>query len=152
MRNLDKKLALIDCHIKFALQEVAIEMVGSKTDTFGNTKLTSCGVAKQSFLIQKEGPTIALNMFGVTLGTYNSFEEIYKFLIKTKNTGAKVAARVKKQLDEEEHIQAMKEALEKAKANPNIQGSRSRASSQQSNQDGLRDSDVDFHRMNQQFQ
>jgi hypothetical protein len=27
-----------------------------------------------------------MNMFGVTLGTYNKFEELYKFLMRTKNT------------------------------------------------------------------
>jgi hypothetical protein len=27
-----------------------------------------------------------INMFGVTLGSYNQFEELYKFGMRTKNT------------------------------------------------------------------
>ena len=46
----------------------------------------SFGFEKQGFNIVKSDKTIKLNMFGVTLGCYNKFEELYKFVMRTKYT------------------------------------------------------------------
>jgi hypothetical protein len=46
----------------------------------------SFGFENQGFEINKFNKVINLNMFGLTLGTYNRFEELYKFGMRTKNT------------------------------------------------------------------
>ena len=72
------------------MDTVSIELTGNKSDQYGNSKLVSFGFENQGFNIIKEGNTIKMNMFGVTLGTYNRFEELYKFIMRTKNTVTKV--------------------------------------------------------------
>ena len=61
-------------------------MTGNKSDNFGNTKLMSFGFEKQNLSITKEAENIRCNIFGMTLGSYNKFEELYKFASRTKNT------------------------------------------------------------------
>ena len=51
----------------------------------------SFGFENQGVKINKQDQVISMNMFGVTLGTYNKFEELYKFLMRTKNTVTSVA-------------------------------------------------------------
>lgn len=36
--------------------------------------------------ILKQEKVIKLNMFGLTIGTYDKFEELYKFMMRTKYT------------------------------------------------------------------
>jgi hypothetical protein len=93
-------------------------MTGNKSDQVGNSKLMSFGVQNQGFVMNKEGNEITMNMFGVTIGSYNKFEEVYKFLMRTKNTVLKVTDNVKNALDEETYIKAMKDAVENAKFAP----------------------------------
>lgn len=54
-------------------------------------------------------------MFGVTLGAYNSFEQIYMFLMRTKNTALKVVENVKTTLNQEEYVQSMRQVVEDLK-------------------------------------
>ena len=65
-------------------------MTGNKSDYYGNSKLMSFGCEKQGFSVIKHNKAIKINMFGVTLGSYNRFEEVYKFIMRTKNTVMKV--------------------------------------------------------------
>jgi len=60
--------------VSFNLTNVSIEMTGSKTDELGNQKLMSFGVADQGFKILKNRKDISINMFGITIGTYSTFE------------------------------------------------------------------------------
>ena len=79
-------------------------MTGNKTDFYGNSKLMSFGFESQGFKIKKNDNDITMNMFGVTLGTYNKFEEIYKFAHRTLNTAQGCASNLKEQLDEDKYI------------------------------------------------
>ena len=54
-------------------------------------------------------------MFGVTLGTYNKFEELYKFLMRTKNTFTSVGDNIKNQMNEETYIKELQMRVEEAK-------------------------------------
>lgn len=85
----------------------------------------SVGFENQGFTIMKESSTITMNMFGVTIGTYNRFEELYMFAMRTKNTMENVKERLAKQIDEEQYIKDMKQAVENAK---NMQQARSEKS------------------------
>ena len=76
----------LDFSFTFAIDKVSIEMTGNKSDNFGNTKLMSFGFEKQNLSITKEAENIRFNIFGMTLGSYNKFEELYKFIMRTKNT------------------------------------------------------------------
>ena len=91
-------------------------MTGSKTDSIGNSKLVSFGFANQSFNICKIKNEIRINMFGVTLGTYTTFEQIYNFLMRTKNTAMKVLENVKDTVDQEAYVQHMKQAVDDIKS------------------------------------
>ena len=42
----------------------------------------------------KQDKVIKLNMFGLTIGTYDKFEELYKFMMRTKYTVMSVQERV----------------------------------------------------------
>lgn len=43
-------------------------------------------------------------MFGVTIGSYNTFDQIYMFLMRTKNTALKVVKNVKETVENETYI------------------------------------------------
>lgn len=43
-------------------------------------------------------------MFGITIGTYTKFNQIYSFLMRTKNTALKVLENVKDTLDQDQYI------------------------------------------------
>ena len=51
-------------------------------------------------------------MFGLTIGTYDRFEELYKFMIKTKYTIHGVQQRFQNQLEEFEEVQDFRAAIE----------------------------------------
>ena len=72
----------------------------------------SFGVENQGFIMSKMDRTITMNMFGVTIGSYNRFEEVYKLLMRTKNTVVGVTENVKTALDKETYIQQLKETVE----------------------------------------
>ena len=61
-------------------------MTGNKTDTYGNSELMSFGFENQGCKINKQDVQISMNMFGITLGTYNRLEELYKFMMRSMNT------------------------------------------------------------------
>ena len=65
-------------------------MTGNKSDIYGNSKLVSVGFEDQGFSITKDGENIRMNFFGVTVGCYNRFEELYKFAMRTQNTVTQV--------------------------------------------------------------
>jgi len=104
----DKQLATIDMQIGFKMNSTQIEMTASKTDSIGNSKLMSFGLADQSFKIIKQRNDISINMFGITIGTYNHFEQIYNFMMKTKNTALKVVENVKNTVDQDMYVQQVK--------------------------------------------
>lgn len=82
--------------LRFDLNEISIEIVANKTDKTGNQKLSSFGLKGQKMLIKKEIDQMTMNMFGITLGVFNSAEEIYKFLAKTSNTGSNIIKDVER--------------------------------------------------------
>jgi len=45
-----------------------------------------------------------MNMFGLTLGSYNKLEEVYKFVLQTKNTIKAVSEGVATSLMKETYI------------------------------------------------
>jgi hypothetical protein len=90
IQKIDKAIAKLDAQFNFNVEYVSIEMTGNKSDYYGNSKLMSFGCEKQGFSIIKHNKAIKINMFGLTLGSYNRFEEVYKFIMRTKNTMLKV--------------------------------------------------------------
>jgi hypothetical protein len=44
-------------------------------------------------------------MFGITVGTYNTFEQIYSFAMRTKNTVLKVLDNVKDTVENDAYVQ-----------------------------------------------
>ena len=56
-----------------------IELTANKAGPNMFRKLLSFGFENNGFNIKKIGPKIEINAFGVTLGVYDSFEEIYLF-------------------------------------------------------------------------
>ena len=86
VQKADKGLRMVDFTVTFNVKSVAIELTGNKTDLQGNSKLLSFGFANQGVTIKKRKNFIEVNAFGVTFGVYNSFEEVYKFIMRSKNT------------------------------------------------------------------
>ena len=58
---------------------------------------------------------ITMNMFGVTLGTYNRFEELYKFLMRTKNTVTNVTENLAQQVSDKKYVEELKQAVTDAR-------------------------------------
>ena len=56
-------------------------------------------------------------MFGVTLGSYQKIEDIYKVGLRTKSTLTGVAERLTAELNEDQYMKAMQQAVESAKRN-----------------------------------
>lgn len=115
IQKIDKALETIDFQIIFHIDKVSVEMTGNKSDYYGNSKLMSFGFENQGFTVSKNGAEMKINMFGVTLGTYNQFEELYKFVMRTKNTVSSIKDNITNQLDQEAYVQQMKEVIENAK-------------------------------------
>ena len=90
-------------------------MTGNKSDYYGNSKLMSFGCEKQGFSVIKHNKAIKINMFGVTLGSYNRFEEVYKFIMRTKNTVLKVKDTMTSQIKDEDYMLNLKKAIDTAK-------------------------------------
>lgn len=87
-------------------------MTGSKLDSYGNSKLISFGFKDQGLKLVKDGQRIEVNVFGVTLGIYNSIEELYKFGIQSKNTVQRALEHVQSTLKDDEYIEELKQAIE----------------------------------------
>jgi hypothetical protein len=79
-------------------------MTGNKSDFYGNSKLMSFGFEKQHFSLSKDGKVIKLNAFGITLGVFNQFEELFKFAMRTNSTMISVGERIKSQMKDEEYF------------------------------------------------
>lgn len=58
-------------------------------------------------------------MFGLTLGTYDRFEELYKFMMRTKYTMMSVQERVQAQIEDTDEVREMKTAIENQRMNVN---------------------------------
>ena len=58
-------------------------------------------------------------MFGLTIGTYDKFEELYKFMMRTKYTVQSVQERVYAQLEDTDEVREMKQAIENQRMNVN---------------------------------
>lgn len=86
LSKMDRKLKRINFRMNFHVDVLSFELTGNKQDKYGNQKLISVGFENQSFQLLKQDKVIKLNMFGLTLGTYDKFEELYKFMMRTKYT------------------------------------------------------------------
>lgn len=60
-----------------------------------------------------------LNMFGLTIGTYERFEDLYKFMMRTKYTMQSVQERVTAQIEDTDEVKEMKQAIENQRMNVN---------------------------------
>ena len=58
-------------------------------------------------------------MFGLTIGTYDKFEELYKFMMRTKYTVMSVQERVQAQMEDNDEVREMKQAVENQRMNVN---------------------------------
>ena len=58
-------------------------------------------------------------MFGLTIGTYDKFEELYKFMMRTKYTVMSVQERVQAQIEDNDEVREMKQAIENQRMNVN---------------------------------
>lgn len=58
---------------------------------------------------------MTVNLFGVTIGSYNKFEELYKFGMRTKYTMQKVTEELAGVVSQEQYILDMRNAIEEAK-------------------------------------
>lgn len=58
-------------------------------------------------------------MFGLTIGTYDKFEELYKFMMRTKYTVMSVQERVQAQMEDTDEVREMKQAIENQRMNVN---------------------------------
>lgn len=58
-------------------------------------------------------------MFGLTIGTYDRIEELYKFAMRTKYTIQSVQERVIAQIEDTDEVNEMKQAIENQKMNVN---------------------------------
>ena len=63
---------------------------------------------------------IEVNAFGVTLGVYNSLEELYKFAIQSKNTVTRALEHVQSTLNDDEYLEELKQALEASRGHGGI--------------------------------
>lgn len=87
-------MRFLDLKVGFHVDTLSVEMTGNKSDFYGNSKLVSLGFENQGFVIQKVKNDIKTNFFGVTLGCHNRFEEVYKFIMRTKNTVTEVGEKL----------------------------------------------------------
>lgn len=101
--------------MKFRLEKVAIDMTGNKRDVAGNSRLMSFGVESQGFSVEKAEQQILINMFGLTLGSYNKFEELYKFGMRTNNTIKRATEELAGAISQEQYVLDMRNAIEEAK-------------------------------------
>ena len=112
VQTADKGHRQVDFTVKFEIKSVAIELTGNKADLAGNAKLLSFGYVNQGVTIKKRKNFIEANAFGVTFGVYNSFEEVYKFIMRTKNTMQATLEHVQSTLKDDEYVQSLKEAVD----------------------------------------
>mmetsp|Transcript_8327 Transcript_8327/g.13927 ORF Transcript_8327/g.13927 Transcript_8327/m.13927 type:complete len:183 (-) Transcript_8327:602-1150(-) len=124
VQQLDKALAEVDFKVTFHIDQLSVEMTGNKSDYFGNSKLVSLGFENQGFFVQKLRQEIQVNFFGVTVGTYNRFEELYKFIMRTKNTVTQVTSQLQSEMKDEQYLNDLKLAIERSKGLV-VQGSKS---------------------------
>lgn len=54
-------------------------------------------------------------MFGLTLGSYSKFEELYKFGMRTNNTIKKATDQLQGEISQEQYVLDMRTAIEEAK-------------------------------------
>ena len=54
-------------------------------------------------------------MFGLTLGTYSKFEDLYKFGMRTNNTIKLATEQLQGEISQEQYVVDMRNAIEEAK-------------------------------------
>jgi len=54
-------------------------------------------------------------MFGLTLGSYSKFEDLYKFGMRTNNTIKLATEQLQGEINQEQYVLDMREAIEIAK-------------------------------------
>lgn len=117
-------MAGIDFNAVFQIDNVAVEMTGSKcNDTFGNKKLMNFGCEDQKYSVKKKGENINIKVCGWTIGAHDSLQELYKFLIKSKDMVHKTSSVIIQEMSEEAYMKQLMEEVErcKNKTNPLMQ-------------------------------
>lgn len=116
VQKADKALAAINFRLQFHIKSVKVELTGNKSDAYGNSKLLSFGFQEQGFTVKKHRDQIEVNVLGVTLGVYNTFEEVYKFAMRSQNTMLQVKDHVESSLKDDEYVQELKAAVEASRS------------------------------------
>lgn len=73
--------------------------------------------------ILKQEKKIELDVFGVTVGVYNSFEGLYRFALQAKDTAEQALARAKRDFQDDEYVEELKQIFEITKLG-SVQNSR----------------------------
>lgn len=70
------------------IDEIQVEATDSRReDRTGNKKLLSFGCEKQKYSIKKtEDNEIVMNVCGWTIKSFESFDLLYKFIVRTQNS------------------------------------------------------------------
>ena len=91
-------------------------MTGSKcNDTFGNKKLMNFGCEDQKYGVNKKGESINFKVCGWTIGCHEKIEDLYKFLVRTKDMAAKTRSTLINEISEETYIKQLIEEVERCK-------------------------------------
>lgn len=102
--------------MQFEIDLMSFEFTGSKNqDKFGNKKLFNFGCESQKYTIQKSGDSIESKICGWTVGCHGSFEEHYKFLIKTNNEFKEIAKQMVEQFSEDTYVKMLLKEVAKTK-------------------------------------
>jgi len=113
---LDDFLAGIDFSFVFQIDNVAIEMTGSKcNDSFGNKKLMNFGCEDQKYSVKKKGENINIKVCGWTIGAHNNLQELYKFLLKSKEMVSQTGDTIMNEMSEEAYVKQLIEEVERCK-------------------------------------
>lgn len=118
---LDNFLAGIDFTTVIQIDNVAVEMTGSKcNDSFGNKKLMNFGCEDQKYSVKKKGDNINIKVCGWTIGAHDNLYELYKFLIKSKNMVSKTRDTIINEMSEEAYVKQLIEEVERCKNQKNL--------------------------------
>ena len=84
---LDDYLDGTDFQLTFLINQISIEITGNRsTDKYGNKKLMNFGCEEQKYKMTKTGDEISINICGWNIGTHDKFKELFKFVMRSKNT------------------------------------------------------------------
>ena len=76
LRKVDRELKKMEFQVKVELGNFILALTDKAV---GNHKLLDLGVCGQQITVRKEGQCLKANIFGITIDTYYSFEQISAF-------------------------------------------------------------------------